>query len=74
MRAGCHLCEEMATDVAEFDAELVLEAIDIDRNAELAKRFGTLIPVLADGDELICHWRFDRAALAGHLAQTSLRT
>lgn len=70
MRHGCHLCEEMATAVAEFDAELALEPIDIERDAELAKRFGALVPVLAEGDQVICHFELNRAALANHLGRT----
>ena len=71
MRRGCHLCEEMVAAITAFDAAIALDLIDIDGDAELVERFGSLIPVLADGKQLICHWNLNRAALAGHLARTA---
>jgi hypothetical protein len=54
-RAGCHLCEEAERAVraeqpaAGFDLELV----DIDRDPELARRYGVRVPGGAvDGQDL----------------------
>jgi glutaredoxin len=54
-RVGCHLCEKAERvlreerTVAPFDLELV----DIDRDPELARRYGVRVPVVAvDGEEL----------------------
>jgi glutaredoxin len=49
-RVGCHLCEEAERVLAApFDLELV----DIDRDPELARRYGVRVPVVAvDGEEL----------------------
>jgi glutaredoxin len=54
-RVGCHLCEEAERVVrAEQDASgFSLELVDIDRDPELARRYGVRVPVLAlDGQDL----------------------
>ena len=54
-RAGCHLCEEAERVVrAEQPAAgFVLELVDIDRDPELARRYGVRVPVVAvDGQDL----------------------
>ena len=58
----------MQAALAQFDADLALELIDVDSQTELARRFGTLVPVLAAADDIICHYELDRVALARHLA------
>ncbi len=47
-RAGCHLCEEMKEVIfrALPRAPFTLEERDIDRDPELASRYGQSIPVL----------------------------
>ena len=48
-RTGCHLCEEAEQPAAGFRLELV----DIDRDPELARRYGVRVPVVAvDGEDL----------------------
>ena len=54
-RAGCHLCEEAERVVRAEQAggEFRLELVDIDRDPELARRYGVRIPVVAlDGQDL----------------------
>jgi glutaredoxin len=58
-RVGCHLCEEAERVLREeraaaaFDLEFDLELVDIDRDPELARRYGVRVPVVAvDGEEL----------------------
>ena len=54
-RAGCHLCEE-AERVLRAEpaaAGLRLELVDVDRDPELARRYGVRVPVVAlDGEDL----------------------
>jgi glutaredoxin len=54
-RAGCHLCEE-AERVLERERRarpFQLELVDVDRDPELARRYGVRVPVVAvDGVEL----------------------
>ncbi len=54
-RAGCHLCEEAERVVREEQAAggFRLELVDIDRDPELARRYGVRVPVVAvDGQDL----------------------
>jgi glutaredoxin len=54
-RVGCHLCEE-ARRVLEQERATTpfrLELVDVDRDPELARRYGIRVPVVAvDGVEL----------------------
>ena len=54
-RVGCHLCEE-AERVLRAEqpaAGFELELVDIDRDPELARRYGVRVPVVAmDGQDL----------------------
>ena len=54
-RAGCHLCEkaERVLRAEQAAAGFALELVDIDRDPELARRYGVRVPVVAvDGEEL----------------------
>jgi glutaredoxin len=54
-RAGCHLCEEAERVLRQEQAAspFRLELVDIDRDPELARRYGVRVPVLAlDGEDL----------------------
>jgi glutaredoxin len=64
-REGCHLCEDMLEELAALRGELGfdLEVVDIDRDAELVRRFDTQVPVLALGEQVLCRYRLDSGAL-----------
>ncbi|HET9558953.1 MAG TPA: glutaredoxin family protein [Actinomycetota bacterium] len=54
-RVGCHLCEEAERALREERAAAAfdLELVDIDRDPELARRYGVRVPVVAmDGEDL----------------------
>ena len=54
-RVGCHLCEEAERVVRaeQADGGFRLELVDIDRDPELARRYGVRVPVVAlEGEEL----------------------
>jgi glutaredoxin len=54
-RAGCHLCEEAerVLRAEQEDAGFALVLVDIDRDPELARRYGVRVPVVAlDGEDL----------------------
>jgi glutaredoxin len=54
-RLGCHLCEEAERVLREQRASVGfdLELVDVDRDPELARRYGVRVPVVAvDGDDL----------------------
>jgi glutaredoxin len=48
-RAGCHLCEEAkrAIEAARGRAHFDYEEVDIDRDAELRRRYNDEVPVIA---------------------------
>ena len=48
-RAGCHLCEEAkrAFEAARGRADFDYEEVDIDRDAELRRRYNDEVPVIA---------------------------
>jgi glutaredoxin len=53
-RLGCHLCEEAERVLREQRAAVGfdLELVDVDRDPELARRYGVRVPVVAvDGVE-----------------------
>jgi glutaredoxin len=65
-RRDCHLCADLRDALAQWP--VAVTEVDIDGDAELARRYGTRVPVLTttDGTE-ICHYFFDGDALSRHL-------
>ena len=57
----------MASALASYFPEIAPDLIDVDTAPALQQRYGTLVPVLAAGDTIICHYELDRVALARHL-------
>jgi glutaredoxin len=54
-RTGCHLCEEAerVLRAEQAAAGFGLDLVDIDRDPELARRYGVRVPVVAmDGEDL----------------------
>ena len=70
-RTGCHLCEELEQALPELAAELDFdtEIIPIDNNKDLEQVYGSKVPVLALGDEIICEYFLDMAALSEAIAR-----
>ncbi len=69
-RRDCHLCEEMLHALQGLCAgeEVRIDVVDIDTDAELSRRYGLNIPVLAcDGKEL-CRYHLDTEAVRRTLA------
>ena len=63
-RPGCHLCEEMRCDVDELLADRPHEwnVVDVDSDADLARRYGDSIPVLFVNGHLFAKIRVPRMA------------
>lgn len=54
-RVGCHLCEvaEEVLRAEQATTPFALELVDVDRDVELARRYGVRVPVVAvDGEEI----------------------
>ena len=71
-RHGCHLCDDMWQQLEEVlpPGELPLKRVDVDSSPELCERFGTLVPVLAAGSEILCSYYLDPRALDRFLRQS----
>jgi len=65
-REGCHLCESMLQALGGLQSSLgfTIALVDIDRDAELRRRYDEWVPVLCLGDREICHYQLDETALA----------
>jgi thiol-disulfide isomerase/thioredoxin len=73
-RAGCHLCHDMAQELAPiadaYRARIV--EIDVDSDPELELRYGERVPVLlGPAGEEICHYFLDVAALRSALEKSA---
>ena len=58
-RDGCRLCDKMKAVVSrvQYAHPLILREVDISTRPELKRRFGTEIPVLLRGDDVIARHR-----------------
>jgi thioredoxin reductase (NADPH) len=50
-------------------AGVTLDEVDVDRDPALDARWGTSVPVLLAGEQELCHYRLDRAALDAYLSR-----
>lgn len=64
-RPGCHLCETMkdVVDAVAREQPVALREVDISGDVELERRFGTEIPVLACGENVLARVRTNCAML-----------
>jgi hypothetical protein len=65
-RAECELCEAMLEDLAALGNVLELPplaVVDVDSDAELARRYGLKVPVLLLDRSPVCHFKLDKSAL-----------
>jgi hypothetical protein len=70
-RPECHLCHEMRAVVEAVAREipLVLEEVDVDRDAALAAAYGTEIPVLSVNGRKAFKFRVEAGELRARLAR-----
>ncbi|WP_198264675.1 glutaredoxin family protein [sulfur-oxidizing endosymbiont of Gigantopelta aegis] len=71
-RIGCHLCDDMYLLLQPYESShnISIEMINVDKDPELQKRYGILIPVLCDAEENeICHYFFDKIAFEQALSE-----
>lgn len=64
-REDCHLCEQFRYELEAFlpQGHFQLSAVDIDRDPELVKQYGLLIPLLQMGDQVLMQYFFDAEVL-----------
>jgi ABC-type uncharacterized transport system ATPase subunit len=65
VREGCHLCEQFLMDLSLEIGPAIerLALVDVDRDPELAVRYGLRVPVLALGSEVLCEGVLDAVRL-----------
>jgi hypothetical protein len=69
-RHDCHLCEEMRAQLARLARTRELPpvtVVDVDEDAEAARRFLLEIPVLLLDGEVVCMHRLDEGSLLARL-------
>ncbi len=61
VREGCHLCDQFMVDLSVDLGPAVesLVVVDVDRDEELASRFGLRVPVLEAAGEVLCEGFYD---------------
>ncbi len=65
-REGCGLCHEMLVELADLERNQSIPAVqvvDVDSDAELARRFGLKVPVLLLDGSVICHYTLNSKEL-----------
>jgi hypothetical protein len=65
VREGCHLCDQFLVELS-LDLGPAIERValvDVDRDAELASRFGLRVPVLEADGEVLCEGFYDGAGV-----------
>jgi hypothetical protein len=72
IRHGCHLCEDMLEQLSLLQQQhsFEIDIVNVDADAGLVSQYGTLVPVLTLGEQQICHYFLDQAALLQALDST----
>jgi len=70
-RGYCHLCDEMlaALDLLRGEFGFAVDVVDVDSDAALEQRFGTLVPVLVHAGTELCHYRLDAGKVRAYLGK-----
>lgn len=73
IRHGCHLCEDLLAQLVQLQGTYAFEIlpIDVDSDPKLVKQFGTEVPVVMYGDNKVCHYFLDEAAVKQILSNTN---
>jgi len=70
-RGYCHLCDEMhaALDAMRGEFGFAVDVVDVDSDAVLEQRFGSLVPVLMHAGTELCHYHLDAGKVRAYLAK-----
>ena len=60
-RDGCHLCEDMWQQLGELrrERQFQVHQVNVDGDPGLVDKYGSLVPVLVSGDDVLCHYYLD---------------
>lgn len=69
-RPYCHLCHDLVAGLQQLQTrhEFSFDVVDIDQDAQLEERFGTLIPVVEYNGNILCNYFLDETAIVSALA------
>ena len=68
-RPGCHLCEVLIEELLPMlRGRAKLAVTNIDEDAALVEAYGARIPVVVFGEQELCHYHLDPAAIEQTLA------
>jgi hypothetical protein len=70
-RQYCHLCGEMIEALRRLQglAHFEIVVVDVDTDPELERHHGDRVPVLTHGEQELCHFHLDAAAVTAYLAK-----
>jgi len=70
-RSYCHLCDEMLAALASLRGEFgfAVDVVDVDSDAALEQRFGTLVPVLMHAGTELCRYHLDAGKVRAYLVK-----
>ncbi len=73
-RGYCHLCDDMraALELLRGEFGFELKVLDVDADPVLLARYDERVPVLTAGEQELCHYYLDSAAVRAYLAATTL--
>lgn len=65
VREGCHLCDQFLVELSmDLGPDIErLAVVDVDRDPDLAARFGLRVPVLEMDGEVLCEGFYDGAGV-----------
>lgn len=75
-REWCHLCHDLLAQLRPLAAELgwSVRVFDVDQDAELEARWDELVPVVLAGEDELCHYHLDVAAVRAYCARFPLES
>ncbi len=68
-RGYCHLCHDMlaALETLRGEFRFELKVLDVDADPALLALYDALVPVLSAGEEELCRYFFDDAAVRAYI-------
>ena len=73
IRSGCHLCDDLLLQLQQLAQTHPFDfiTVDVDSDTHLKQQYGTLVPVVMQGNVQICHYFLDQVALLQAIGSTN---
>jgi glutaredoxin len=64
-RHGCHLCEDLLQQLVRLQQahDFSVVEVDVDSSPKLIEQYGSQVPVVTCGNQQLCHYFLDQAAV-----------